>query len=318
MAAAKRPTDPLAGLPPVRGRLTADAPLAGITWFRVGGTAEIMFRPADRDDLAAFLAGKPQGLPVTVIGVGSNLLVRDGGVPGVVIRLGREFARIETEDDRIRAGAGALDLNVAIAARDAGLAGLEFLSGIPGTIGGALRMNGGAYGREMTDVVIEGEALDGGGGLHRLAHRDFGFSYRHCDLPEDWIFTGALLQGRRDEPAAIQARMAEIQKTREESQPIRTRTGGSTFANPAGPEARGRKAWQLIDEAGCRGLRIGGAQVSERHCNFLINTGDATAADIETLGEDVRRRVKEKTGVTLEWEIRRIGRPATSGPEVRA
>jgi UDP-N-acetylmuramate dehydrogenase len=167
-------------------------------------------------------------------------------------------------------------------------------------------------------VVIEGEALDGSGKLHPLTHKDFGFSYRHCDLPEDWIFTGALLQGRRDEPAAIQARMAEIQKAREESQPIRTRTGGSTFANPAGPEARGRKAWQLIDEAGCRGLRIGGAQVSERHCNFLINTGEATAADIETLGEDVRRRVKEKTGVTLEWEIRRIGRPATSGPEVRA
>jgi UDP-N-acetylmuramate dehydrogenase len=318
MAAMKRSSDPLAGLPPVRGRLTAEAPLAGITWFRVGGPAEIMFRPADRDDLATFLAGKPAGLPVTVIGVGSNLRVRDGGVAGIVIRLGREFARIAADGERIRAGAAALDLNVSIASRDAGLAGLEFLSGIPGTIGGALRMNGGAYGREMTDVVIEGEALDGSGRLHRLAHQDFGFSYRHCDLPEDWIFTAALLQGRRDEPAAIQARMAEIQKAREESQPIRTRTGGSTFANPAGPEARGRKAWQLIDEAGCRGLRIGGAQVSERHCNFLINTGDATAADIETLGEDVRRRVKEKTGVTLEWEIRRIGRPATQGPEVRA
>jgi UDP-N-acetylmuramate dehydrogenase len=318
MAAMKRPTDPLAGLPPVRGRLTAHAPLAGITWFRVGGPAEIMFRPADRDDLAGFLAGKPAGLPVTMIGVGSNLLVRDGGVPGVVIRLGREFARVTAEDEQIRAGAAALDLNVAVAARDAGLAGLEFLSGIPGTIGGALRMNGGAYGREMTDVVVEGEALDGSGHLHRLTHKDFGFSYRHCDLPEDWIFTGVLLQGRRDDPQAIQARMAEIQKAREESQPIRTRTGGSTFANPSTPEARGRKAWQLIDEAGCRGLRIGGAQVSERHCNFLINTGDATAADIETLGEEVRRRVKEKTGVTLEWEIRRIGRPAGNGPEVCA
>jgi UDP-N-acetylmuramate dehydrogenase len=318
MAAMKRSPDPLAGLPTVRGRLTADAPLAGITWFRVGGTAEIMFRPADRDDLAAFLAGKPAGMPVTVIGVGSNLLVRDGGVPGIVIRLGREFARIAAEGEEILAGAGALDLNVSIAARDAGLAGLEFLSGIPGTIGGALRMNGGAYGREMTDVVVEGEALDGSGRLHRLTHRDFGFSYRHCDLPEDWIFTGARLQGRRDDPQAVQARMAEIQKAREESQPIRTRTGGSTFANPSSPEARGRKAWQLVDEAGCRGLRIGGAQVSERHCNFLINTGDATAADIETLGEDVRRRVKEKTGVTLEWEIRRIGRPASKRPEGRA
>jgi UDP-N-acetylmuramate dehydrogenase len=318
MAAMKRAPDLLAGLPPVRGRLTADAALAGITWFRVGGPAEIMFRPADREDLATFLAGKPADLPVTVIGVGSNLLVRDGGVPGVVIRLGREFARIAAEGEQVRAGAAALDLNVAIAARDAGLTGLEFLSGIPGTIGGALRMNGGAYGREMTDVLVEGEALDGSGRLHRLTHKDFGFSYRHCDLPEDWIFTGALLQGRRDEPRAIQARMAEIQKAREESQPIRTRTGGSTFANPTTPEAHGRKAWQLVDEAGCRGLRIGGAQVSERHCNFLITTGDATAADIETLGEEVRRRVKAKTGVTLEWEIRRIGRPASQGPEGRA
>jgi UDP-N-acetylmuramate dehydrogenase len=317
MAATKRPADLLASLPPVRGRLTANAPLAGITWFRVGGAAEIMFRPADRDDLAAFLAAKPAGLPVTVIGVGSNLLVRDGGVPGVVIRLGRAFARIEVEGERIRAGAAALDLNVAIAARDAGLAGLEFLSGIPGTIGGALRMNGGAYQREMTDVVLEGEALDGQGRLHRLSHDDFGFSYRHCGCPEDWIFTQALLEGRRDEPGAVHARMAEIQKAREESQPIRTRTGGSTFANPTGPEAKGRKAWQLIDEAGCRGLRIGGAQVSERHCNFLINTGSATAADIEALGEEVRRRVKEKTGVTLEWEIRRIGLPAAHGREAR-
>ncbi|MGE3967238.1 MAG: UDP-N-acetylmuramate dehydrogenase, partial [Dongiaceae bacterium] len=211
------------------------------------------------------------------------------------------------------AGAGALDLNVAFAARDAGLAGLEFLSGIPGTIGGALRMNGGAYGREMTDVVTEGEALDGSGRLHRLSHGDFGFGYRHASVPEDWIFLGATLAGQPDSPAAVAARMVEIQQAREASQPIRTRTGGSTFANPRDPQARGAKAWQLIDAAGCRGLRLGGAQVSEQHCNFLINTGEATAADLETLGETVRRRVHAQSGVELQWEIRRIGVPLSGG-----
>jgi len=300
-------------LPPLRGRLTRQAPLAQVTWFRVGGPAELMFRPADRDHLIQFLAAKPADVPVTVIGVGSNLLVRDGGVPGAVIRLGRAFATVAVEESRITAAAGALDLNVAFAARDAGLAGLEFLSGIPGTIGGALRMNGGAYGREMTDVVVEGEALDGSGGLHRLSHGDFGFGYRRSGVPEDWIFLGATLAGEPDSPAAIAARMVEIQQAREVSQPIRTRTGGSTFANPREPQAKGAKAWQLIDAAGCRGLRVGAAQVSEQHCNFLINTGGATAAELETLGETVRRRVREQSGVELHWEIRRIGVPLPGG-----
>jgi len=300
-------------LPPLRGRLTRQVPLAQVTWFRVGGPAELMFRPTDRADLVRFLAAKPADVPVTVIGVGSNLLVRDGGVPGAVIRLGRAFATVAVEESRIAAGAGALDLNVAFAARDAGLAGLEFLSGIPGTIGGALRMNGGAYGREMTDVVTEGEALDGSGRLHRLSHGDFGFGYRHASVPEDWIFLGATLTGQPDSPAAVAARMVEIQQAREASQPIRARTGGSTFANPRDPQARGAKAWQLIDAAGCRGLRLGGAQVSEQHCNFLINTGEATAADLETLGETVRRRVHAQSGVELQWEIRRIGVPLPGG-----
>jgi UDP-N-acetylmuramate dehydrogenase len=313
MAMQRKDRDWIAELPPLRGRLARQAPLAGITWFRVGGPAELMFRPADLEDLQRFLAAKPAEVPVTVIGVGSNLLVRDGGVPGVVLRLGRGFAEIRAEADRIHAGAAALDLNVAFAARDAGIAGLEFLCGIPGTIGGALRMNGGAYGREMTDVVVEGAALDGAGRLHRLSHADFGFSYRHSSQPEDRIFLWARLAGQPDEPAAIGRRMAEIQQAREASQPIRTRTGGSTFANPRDAKAKGAKAWQLIDAAGCRGLRIGGAQVSEQHCNFLINTGSATAADIEALGEEVRRRVRETSGVELEWEIRRIGVAAPGG-----
>jgi len=316
MAAARIETGPLIDrLPPVRGRLTANAALAGITWFRVGGPAEIMFRPADRDDLLAFLAGKPADVPVTVIGVGSNLLVRDGGVPGVVLRLGRDFAGIVCDGDRVSAGAAALDLNVAMAAADAGIGGLEFLSGVPGTIGGAMRMNAGAYGRELVDVLVEGEIADGAGRVHRLTCDAFGFGYRHCDLPADTIFLSALLEGTRETPDAIRARMAGIRERREESQPIRTRTGGSTFANPRDDS---RKAWELIDAAGCRGLRIGGAQVSEKHCNFLINTGNATAADLEALGEEVRRRVNEKFGVTLDWEIRRIGVAAGHASHGRA
>ena len=289
-------------LPTVRGRLTADAPLAGITWFRVGGAAEVMFRPADVDDLAEFLAEKPGEVPVTVMGVGSNLLVRDGGVPGVVLRLGRGFAEIAVEERRIRAGAAALDLNVARVAAEAGLAGVEFLSGIPGTIGGALRMNAGAYGQELSDVVLEAEALDGSGARHRLSHKALGLTYRHSAVPEDWVFLGALLKGEPGNPAAIGAKLKQIQDAREASQPIRSRTGGSTFANPTG-----FKAWELIAQAGCRGMSLGGAQVSEKHCNFLINTGEATAADIEALGELVRERVLEETGITLEWEIKRIG-----------
>ena len=310
MIMAYRRTMPLIErLPKVRGRLTENAPLSGITWFRVGGPAEIMFRPADRDDLADFLAALPRDVPVTVIGVGSNLLVRDGGVAGVVLRLGRGFADIEARGSDVRAGAAALDINIARMAADAGLAGLEFLSGIPGTMGGALRMNAGAYGRELVDVVVSAEALDRQGRLHKLDKKALGLSYRHSDVPEDWIFTAAELKAERGEASAIRARLAEIQAAREASQPIRSRTGGSTFANPPG-----HKAWQLIDQAGCRGLRIGGAMVSDMHTNFLINTGSATAADIETLGETVRRRVREASGIDLRWEIRRIGTAGNGRP----
>jgi UDP-N-acetylmuramate dehydrogenase len=289
-------------LPKVRGRLTENAPLSGITWFRVGGPAEVMFRPADRDDLAAFLSGLPRDVPVSAIGVGSNLLVRDGGVAGVLLRLGRGFADIEAKETKVRVGAAALDINVARMAADAGLAGLEFLSGIPGTMGGALRMNAGAYGRELVDVVVAAEAIDRTGRLHKLDKKALGLSYRHSSVPEDWIFTSAELTAEAGSSTAIRAKLNEIQAAREASQPIRSRTGGSTFANPPG-----HKAWQLIDQAGCRGLRIGGAMVSEKHTNFLINTGSATAADIETLGETVRRRVLEASGIELRWEIRRIG-----------
>jgi UDP-N-acetylmuramate dehydrogenase len=291
-------------LPSVRGRLSENAALANVTWFRVGGPAEVMFRPADRADLSDFLKAKPADVPVTVIGVGSNLLVRDGGVPGVVLRLGRGFVEIAVEDNELACGAGALDLNVATAAKRAGLGRLEFLCGVPGTIGGALRMNAGAYGREMKDIVLWAEAVDPRGRIHRLDRQTLGFAYRRSAVPEDWIFLGARLRGEADAPDAIAARMAEIQQARAESQPLRTRTGGSTFKNPPGA-----KAWQLIDRAGCRGLRQGGAMVSDKHCNFLINTGDATAADLEQLGEEVRRRVQAASGVELKWEIRRIGRP---------
>ncbi len=291
-------------MPAVRGRLTADAPLAPVTWFRVGGPAEVMFRPADADDLADFLAALPAEVPVTVIGVASNLLVRDGGVPGVTIRLGRGFTDITADGLTLTAGAAALDLNVAMVARDAGIAGLEFLSGIPGTIGGALRMNGGAYGGETKDVLVEAYAIDRHGNRVTYSNADMGFSYRHSSVPEDVIFIGALLQGKAGDADAIAAEMADIKAKREASQP-RNRTGGSTFKNPPG-----RNAWKLIDEAGCRGLTVGGAQVSELHCNFLINLGNATAADIETLGETVRARVKAHSGIALEWEIRRIGEPA--------
>ncbi|PKQ03620.1 MAG: UDP-N-acetylenolpyruvoylglucosamine reductase [Alphaproteobacteria bacterium HGW-Alphaproteobacteria-11] len=289
-------------LPAVRGELLADAPLAPLTWFRVGGPAEVMFRPADADDLATFLAGCPADVPVTVIGVGSNLLVRDGGVPGVVIRLGRAFMEISIDGSFVRAGTATLDVAVARAAQEAGLAGLEFYRGIPGSIGGALRMNGGAYGRETKDVLVEAVAIDRAGKRHVLKNADMKYSYRHCGAADDLIFVEAVFQGTPGDKAAVQARMDEITSSREATQPIRTRTGGSTFKNPDG-----HKSWQLIDAAGCRGLKRGGAQVSELHCNFLINTGDASAADLEDLGEEVRARVKAQSGVTLEWEIRRIG-----------
>ena len=292
-------------LPRVRGRLTPDAPLGPLTWFRVGGPAEVLFRPVDTQDLAAFLAGCPADVPVTVIGVASNLLVRDGGVPGVVIRLGGPFAEIAVTGDTITAGAAALDLNVALTAQQAGLAGLEFLSGIPGTIGGAVRMNAGAYGREVVDVILSATGIDRRGVVHTYDRAGLGLTYRHCAVPDDVIFTGAVLRAERGDTAAIAARMEEIRRARADTQPVRARTGGSTFANPDGD-----KAWRLIDAAGCRGLRLGGAQVSELHCNFLINQGDATAADIELLGEEVRRRVLDTSGVALRWEIKRIGRPA--------
>ncbi len=302
---AERHTPLIERLPEVRGRLTADAPLNGITWFRVGGPAEVMFRPADRDDLLAFLAAKPADVPVTVLGVASNVLIRDGGLPGVVLRLGRGFADITAEGSDILCGAAALDLNVATGAKLAGVAGLEFLSGVPGTIGGAVRMNAGAYGKEIKDVLVWAEAADAYGQVHRLTNAELKFEYRRSALPADWICLGARLAGAPGDRAEIEARMKEIQGQRADSQPIRSRTGGSTFKNPPG-----HKAWQLIDAAGCRGLTLGGAMVSEKHCNFLINTGEATAADLENLGEEVRRRVKETSGVDLEWEIKRLGVPA--------
>ena len=289
-------------LPPLRGRVTANAPLSAITWFAVGGPAEVLVRPADEDDLATLLAGLPPEVPVTVIGVGSNLLVRDGGVPGVVLRLGKGFATITTEGTEVNAGAAALDLNVALTAGEAGIAGLEFLSGVPGTIGGALRMNAGAYGGDMAQVLVEARALDRQGNRQTATLTEMGLTYRHSEAPADWIFTGARLRGTEADPKSIGARLAEIRANREAAQPIRAKTGGSTFKNPPG-----QKAWELIDQAGCRGLMLGGAQVSEKHTNFLINTGTATAAEIEALGEEVRRRVAETSGVTLEWEIKRIG-----------
>jgi UDP-N-acetylmuramate dehydrogenase len=288
-------------LPKPRGRLTADAPLGPQTWFRTGGPAEVLFRPADIEDLASFLAALPADVPVTALGVGSNLLVRDGGVKGVVIRLMRGFTAIAVEGERVTAGAGAPDLNVALTARDHALEGLEFLSGIPGTIGGALRMNAGAYGGELADVLVAAQAVDRGGAVHDVLPGELGFRYRHSDAPSDWIFTSATLRARSGDQRTVARRIAEIDGARIESQP-RSRTGGSTFTNPAG-----HKAWELIDRAGCRGLRIGDAQVSAKHCNFLINLGAATATDIEALGEEVRRRVLEQSGVRLDWEIRRIG-----------
>jgi UDP-N-acetylmuramate dehydrogenase len=289
-------------LPKVRGEYLPDFDLARVTWFKVGGPAEVLFKPADADDLASFLARRPLDLPVTVIGVGSNLLVRDGGVAGVVVRLGRGFADIKAKGTEIEAGSGAMAIQVARAALEAETEGLEFLSGIPGTVGGSVRMNAGAYGVEMKDVVVKARAIDGAGKLHDLAAADIGFSYRRTSIPEDWIVVAATLRGHPGRRDDIARRMAHIQKERETTQPLRIATGGSTFKNPPGA-----KAWELIEQAGCRGLRRGGAMVSEKHCNFLINTGEATAADLEDLGEEVRRRVRETVGVELEWEIRRIG-----------
>lgn len=290
-------------MPDLRGRLLANQPLADLTWFRVGGPAQVLFMPESESDLAYFLKSLPADIPVTVIGLGSNLIVRDGGIEGVVIRLGRGFNDVTVEDGyRIRAGVAVPDVKVARAAQEAGIAGLSFMRGIPGGIGGALRMNGGAYGRETRDALIEARGVDRTGNIRVFSNADMHYSYRHCGAPEDVIFTQALFQGAAGDRAAIAAEMEKITEAREATQPIKSRTGGSTFKNPVG-----HKAWQLIDAAGCRGLIVGDAQVSEMHCNFLINRGAASAADIENLGETVRRRVRETSGVDLHWEIRRIG-----------
>jgi UDP-N-acetylmuramate dehydrogenase len=295
----------MALLPPLRGRVQAAFPLGPTTWFRVGGPAEALVRPADVADLQSFLAALPHEVPVAVIGAASNLIIRDGGISGVVIRLARGFADIVVEPDGVIAGAAALDLTVAEHAAEAGLAGLEFLSGIPGSIGGAVAMNAGAYGGDIAHCLDWAELVTRDGGLLRCEAGQLGFGYRHSSVPPEAVVVRARLRARPGEPAAIAARMAEIRSARESTQPVRARTGGSTFRNP-----EGMKAWELIDGAGCRGLTLGGAQVSEKHCNFLLNTGDATAADLEGLGEAVRARVRAASGVELHWEIKRIGLPA--------
>jgi UDP-N-acetylmuramate dehydrogenase len=308
MAAQRRTERLIDRLPAVRGELRENVALARYTWFRAGGPAEVLFVPVDEEDLGRFLAALPADIPLTVIGVASNLLIRDGGIPGVVVRLRNSFAAIERVGDALRVGAGALDINVARFAADEGLSGLEFLSGIPGTIGGALRMNAGAYGSEVKDVLRRATAFDRQGKRHAIEAASLGFDYRHCSAPEDWIFLSAELAAIPAKPEEIAQRMAAIGAARNDTQPVRSRTGGSTFKNP--PDKR---AWQLIDEAGCRGLAIGNAMVSEKHCNFLINTGNATADELENLGEEVRRRVRAHSGVDLQWEIKRVGIPASGG-----
>ncbi len=309
-------TDLLTILPPVRGRYTANAPLGEVGWFRAGGKAEMLFKPEDRQDLADFLKNCPPEVPVTALGVLSNTIIRDGGLPGVTIRPGREFATVEKAGgDRILAGASALDGTVAAFAAREGIAGLEYLSGVPGTIGGAIRMNAGAYETETKDVLIEAYAIDRKGVMHTLKPEDMHMSYRHNSAPDDMIFTGGLFQGRSGDPEVIESHIRSIKEKRSSTQPIKSRTGGSTFANPSPEQLEkagqppGTKTWQLIDRAGCRGLKVGDAQMSEMHCNFMLNLGSASAADLENLGEDVRRRVYENSGVELRWEIKRIGKP---------
>ncbi|WP_420481925.1 UDP-N-acetylmuramate dehydrogenase [Croceicoccus gelatinilyticus] len=291
-------------MPAPRGDLTADAPLAKLIWFKTGGPAELLFEPEDADDLAAFLGALPADVPVMGLGLGSNMIVRDGGVAGVVIRLGKPFFDTEVLDETtVRFGGGTPGVLASSTARDAGIAGMEFLKSIPGTVGGFVRMNGGAYGREVKDILTECDVVLRDGTRLTMSLADMGYTYRHSDLPDGAIVVSATMQGEPGDPAAIQAEMDRISEAREASQPLRTKTGGSTFKNPDGTSA-----WKLVDEAGCRGLIVGDAQVSEKHTNFLINRGEASAADIEMLGEEVRRRVKDKSGVTLEWEIRRVGK----------
>ncbi|MDP3781781.1 MAG: UDP-N-acetylmuramate dehydrogenase [Sphingopyxis sp.] len=292
-------------LPVVRGKLTAKAPLAPLVWFKSGGPADWLFEPKDAGDLSDFLRDLDPAIPVMALGLGSNLIVRDGGFPGVVVRLGKTFAKVAVEDGQtLSCGGGASGILVSSTARDVGVGGLEFLRSIPGTVGGFVRMNGGAYGREVKDILIDADVVLRSGERRTLSLADLGYTYRHSELPEGAIVIGATFRGRPGEPAEIQAEMDRISASREASQPLRSKTGGSTFKNPDG-----QKAWQLVDEAGCRGFAVGGAQVSEKHTNFLINTGDATSADIEALGEEVRRRVKNKSGVDLQWEIQRVGKP---------
>lgn len=289
----------------LRGTLTADAPLAKLVWFKAGGRADWLFEPADMEDLRIFLARLDGQLPVMALGLGSNLIIRDGGVPGVVVKLGKAFAKVETHADHtVTCGAGAHGVLVASTARDAGIAGLEFMRGIPGTIGGFVRMNAGAYGRETADVLLDCDVVLPDGELVNLPVADLQYTYRHSALPDSAIVVRARFQGLPGDPAVIGAEMERIADAREASQPVRTKTGGSTFKNP-----EGKKAWQLVDEAGCRGLRMGGAQVSEKHTNFLINVDGATSAEIEGLGEEVKRRVYQQSGIMLEWEIQRVGRP---------
>lgn len=293
-------------LPPVRGKLTADAPLAPLVWFKAGGPAQWLFEPRDLADLQDFLRDLDPAVPVMALGLGSNMIVRDGGVPGVVVRLGKAFARVAAVDAlTLDCGGGASGILVSSTARDAGIAGVEFLRSIPGTVGGFVRMNGGAYGGEVKDVLVDCDVVLRDGSLVTLPVSALGYTYRHSELPEGAIVVAARFRGVAGEPAAIQAEMDRIAASREASQPLRSKTGGSTFKNPDGA-----KAWELVDRAGCRGLALGGAQVSEKHANFLINTGTATSTDIEALGEEVRRRVREASGVELEWEIQRVGRPA--------
>lgn len=295
-------------LPPVRGKLEASVTLAPFTWFRVGGPAEVLFQPADEEDLAEFLRACPADIPILAVGVGSNLIVRDGGVPGVVIRLSpRGFGQIAINGLTVTAGAACLDASVAKKAAEAGIAGLEFYRGVPGTIGGALRMNAGCYDSETKDVLISCVAYDRAGNRHEISCADMGFTYRHTTAPADLIFVSATFQGTQDDPAEILARMDAITQKREQSQPIRDKTGGSTFKNPDPLQSGGLKSWQVIDAAGLRGYQIGGAQMSEKHCNFMINTGTATARDLEALGEHVIQQVKATQGVDLHWEIKRVG-----------
>ncbi len=292
-------------MPQVRGRLTRNAPLGPLVWFKAGGAAEWLFEPADVDDLADFLRDLDPAVPVMALGLGSNLIVRDGGVPGVVVRLGKPFAKVSADGATLTCGGGASGILVSSTARDAGIAGVEFLRSIPGTVGGFVRMNGGAYGRETADVLVECEVVLRSGERRTLPAAELGYTYRHSDLPEGCVVVAATFRGKPGDSDAIQAEMDRIAASREASQPLRSKTGGSTFKNPDGD-----KAWRLVDAAGCRGLTRGGAQVSEKHTNFLINTGEATSADIEGLGEDVRARVKATSGVELEWEIQRVGVPA--------